>query len=292
LKFKRDNPAAYVPQGSNLDPATVRGFGYEWTRFDQSKLAVEERDGFFNAYFRIFPWARLPADGGIGADIGCGSGRWSLSIGPRIAHLHLIDASAQAIEVARANLRDMGNVDFHVASVDALPIDDSSLDFCFSLGVLHHVPDTASAIRSIASKLKAGAPFLVYLYYAFDNRPLWYHWVWRTSDLLRRLMANCPAAARGVISEMIATIVYWPLARSAAVLERFGALPSNWPLALYRNASYYVMRNDALDRFGTRLEKRFTRDQIRDLLESAGFTDVRFSDQAPYWCAVGIKASR
>ena len=34
------------------------------------------------------------------------------------------------------------------------------------------------------------------------------------------------------------------------------------PLSFYRDCSFYVMRNDSLNRFGTRLERRFTRDLL------------------------------
>ena len=49
------------------------------------------------------------------------------------------------------------------------------------------------------------------------------------------------------------------------------------------------MRTDAYDRFCTRLEQRFTKAQIADMLTRVGFRDIRFSDREPYWCAVGIR---
>jgi hypothetical protein len=49
------------------------------------------------------------------------------------------------------------------------------------------------------------------------------------------------------------------------------------------------MRTDAFDRFCTRLEQRFTKAQIEDMLSSTGFADVRFSQSEPYWCAVATK---
>ncbi len=49
------------------------------------------------------------------------------------------------------------------------------------------------------------------------------------------------------------------------------------------------MRNDALDRFGTPLEQRFTREAISDMMKNAGLHDVKFSEAAPYWHAVGHK---
>jgi hypothetical protein len=49
------------------------------------------------------------------------------------------------------------------------------------------------------------------------------------------------------------------------------------------------MRTDALDRFGTRLEQRYTRRQIEDMMRQAGLERIRFSEHEPYWCAVGYK---
>jgi len=267
----------------------VRSFGDEWSRFTQAELSDAERNAIFESYFSIFPWDKLPS-AAVGADIGCGSGRWAMCVATRVGKLHLIDASHDAIEVARRNLFEAKNVVFHEASVDALPLPDDSLDFAYSLGVLHHVPDTAAAIEAVARKLKRGAPFLVYLYYAFDNRPLWFRALWRASELGRYVISRLPRRLRFLVADFLAASVYWPLARCARLLERLDCLPEAWPLSVYRHRSFYVMRTDALDRFGTRLEKRFTKEQIRIMLEKAGFEHVCFSDRAPYWVAVGFKA--
>ena len=257
--------------------------------FTQAELDPAERQRIFDGYFAVFPWASLPADGGEGADIGCGSGRWAALVAPRVRRLHAVDASEQALGVARENLRSCANVEFHRETVGQLSMADGSLDFAYSLGVLHHVPDTAGAIRQIVAKLKPGAPFLVYLYYAFDNRPLWYRLIWRMSDALRAAVSRMPMPIRYVMSQVMAMLVYWPLARSAKLLEKIACLPASWPLGFYRNMSFYTMRTDALDRFGTRLEKRFTRKQIAAMLEEAGFEQVRFSEAPPYWVGVGMK---
>jgi ubiquinone/menaquinone biosynthesis C-methylase UbiE len=273
---------------SNADPKTVAGFGDEWTRFDQTALSEAERQELFDSYFAVFPWEGL-APGAVGMDVGSGSGRWASLVAPRVGRLHCIDASAEALEVARRNLRGQGNCTFHHASVDALPLADGSLDFGYSLGVLHHVPDTAAALRACTAKLKPGAPFLLYLYYAFDNRPRWFRAVWRASDLGRRAVSRLPHGARYAASQALAAGVYFPLARTAKVLERAGLDVSLVPLSAYRDRSFYTMRTDALDRFGTRLEQRFTRAEMRQMMEDAGLTDVRFHDGVPFWCAVGIK---
>lgn len=272
----------------NYDTQVVRGFGDEWSRLNQADLSEPDRRALFDNYFRIFPW-ELVSVHSSGADIGCGSGRWAMLVASRVGVLHCIDPSEQALGVARRNLASLGNVRFHQVSVDALPFQNASLDFAYSLGVLHHVPGTAAAIGSVASKLKPGAPFLIYLYYAFDNRPAWYRFLWRISNWMRFVVARLSLPLRFGVSQVLAGAVYWPVARFARWLDRFGRLSKNWPLAYYRDKDFYVMRTDALDRFGTRLEQRFTRSQIKAMLEDAGFTDVRFCDFPPYWCAVAIR---
>ncbi len=279
---------AVAVKHTNLDVHVVRDFGSEWSRFDQSSLSAADQAEMFEGYFHIFPWDSLPPDS-LGADIGCGSGRWASLVAPRVGHLSLVDPSGDALAVARQNLSNVANVSFHQASVDGLPFEEGSLDFAYSLGVLHHVPDTAEAIHSIAHVLRPGAPFLIYLYYAFDQRPRWFRAIWRASDMLRKFVSRMPVRLKNSVCEGIALLVYLPLARAALLLERFGILPDSWPLAYYRNREYYVMRTDALDRFGTRLEQRFSRHEIKTMLQSAGFTDIRFSDTQPFWCAVGTK---
>ena len=270
---------------SNVDKQVVKDFGSEWSRFDQSVLSITDRTGMFNDYFNIFPWEQLP-EKAVGADIGCGSGRWAVFVAPRVGYLHLVDASVDALSVAGKNLAGATNISFHQASVDHLPFEEKVLDFAYAIGVLHHVPDTYGAIESIARVLKPGAPFLIYLYYAFDQRPWWFRVLWWCSSLLRRVISILPVRAKNICCDIIALVVYLPFARAAWVLDQVGLLPGAWPLAYYRTLSFYVLRTDALDRFGTRLEKRFTRRQIEDMLTAAGFERIRFSDREPFWCAV------
>jgi ubiquinone/menaquinone biosynthesis C-methylase UbiE len=282
-----------VGSEQNVDANVAAGFGQEWSTFRQGEdsLSCEQREAIFENYFRIFPWSQLPQDGGVGIDVGCGTGRWSTLIAPRVSHLHLLDVSPEALAVARENLSGAPNVSFHENSVAEIPLPSQSLDFAFSLGVLHHVPDTQGAIGSIAEKLKPGAPFLIYLYYAFDNRPAWYRALWAVSDGVRILVSRLPHFIRKAISETIAALVYWPLARLAGLLGRLGVAQQVLPLSWYGDKSFYVMRTDAYDRFCTQLEKRFSKKQIEQMLVLAGFESITFSNEPPFWCAVGLKAA-
>lgn len=271
----------------NLHAGTVASFGDEWHRFDQSELPEAEREDLFRGYFAIFPWDALPAQA-EGFDMGCGTGRWAQLVAPRIGRLNCIDPSS-ALEVARRNLEGIANVVLLPGSVEAPGLAPASQDFGYSLGVLHHVPDTAAAIRACVRLLKPGAPFLVYLYYALDNRPFPYRWAWRASEWVRRVVQAMPAGSKAITCDLLAAFVYWPLARTARLLEVLGLPVSSIPLSFYRDKSFYTMRTDSRDRFGTPLEQRFTRAQIESMMAAAGLRDIRFSDNEPYWCAVGVK---
>lgn len=272
----------------NIDLQTVEGFGREWNTFNYSEVENLEITEIFTSYFSIFPWERLPNDA-VGFDLGCGSGRWAKCVAPKVGRLHCIDASSAALQVAKNNLSELENCEYYHASVDHIPLPDNSMDFGYSLGVLHHVPNTFLGIQACVDKLKPSAPLLLYLYYAFDNRSWWFRLIWTLSDIIRQGISRLPFSIRYGISQMIAVLVYLPLARFSLLLEKLGFNVDTIPLSIYRNRSLYVMRNDSLDRFGTKLESRFTQDEIRQMMEAAGLINIVFSDRAPYWCVVGYK---
>lgn len=276
-----------MPQtGERTD--VIEGFGDEWARFDQTGVSDEERATVFKSYFEVFPWDQLP-ENATGFDLGCGSGRWAAQVAPRVGTLHCVEPS-DAIDIARRNLADHRNVVFHKRTAASLPFEPRSMDFGYTLGVLHHVEDTEGALKAAVRSLKPGAPLLVYLYYAFDNRPRWFRALWRLSDVMRRGISRAPNPVRHLICDALAGSVYYPLARGAALAERLGIDVEHWPLSAYRHRSFYGMRTDSLDRFGTRLEKRYTREEIETLLRNAGLRDIRFCSSI-FWCAVGTRSS-
>ena len=271
----------------NIDKETVQSFSNEWNYFDQSKLGSVEAEKIFNEYFSIFPWSSLPKNA-TGFDMGCGSGRWAKLISPLVGHLHCIDPS-DSINVAKENLSSFNNITYHQASVDDWVLPPNSQDFGYSLGVLHHLPNTASAINSCVSMLKPGSPFLLYLYYALETRSLSYKLLWISSDLARQVISKLPEILKVIVTDIFAVLIYYPFARISNLLERMGFDVESIPLSYYRKHSFYTMRTDSRDRFGTPLERRFHRNEIKKMMLDAGLSDIQFSENAPFWCALGIK---
>lgn len=274
----------------NRDDKTIKSFGREWHDFDQTKIDKAELAVMFSKYFGVFPWDSLPRDA-WGVDVGSGSGRWALQVAQRVHHLICIEPAREAYSISEKMLAQQPNVTIHNVDLDNAPISPNSLDFGYSLGVLHHIPDTPAALAKCVSLLKPGAPFLLYLYYSFENRPLWFRLLWKMSEGVRWFVSKLPEAAKKLITDFIAITVYWPLARLALLVERSGANPAALPLSFYRNSSLFTMRTDSRDRFGTPLEQRFSRAEITEMMLAAGLNDIKFSDQEPYWLAVGTKTA-
>ena len=271
----------------NLDKKTVKSFGDEWAHFDQSGMSNKEAYKIFKSYFSIFPFDKL-SKSAEGFDMGCGSGRWAKFVAPKVGLLHCVDPSI-AIKVAQKNLKKFKNINYHKKSLDKSGLKEKSQDFGYSLGVLHHVPNTKLAINSCVKLLKPGAPFLLYIYYSFDNRPRWFKFVWMISNLLRLVINRLPKFFNFLICDIIAIFIYYPIARFILLIKKIGIDFKNFPLYSYHSRSFYVMRTDSRDRFGTPLEKRFTKKQIYEMMKEGGLEKIKFKNKPPFWTAIGFK---
>lgn len=263
----------------------VARFDSEWRTFARVGTAEQERT--FGQYFDIVP-RDLLAPGRVVLDAGCGAGRWAFAVQRRGARVVAVDLG-RSIELAERSTRDTGRVACVQADVRDLPVRLGGFDLVYSLGVLHHVGPTEHAIRGLARAVRPGGVLLIYLYYALDGRSRAYRALYRGTDAVRRVSSRLPQSLLAALTTAFALTVYYPLARSARLLRAVGLrkLADSLPLSFYADLSFATMRNDSLDRFGTTLEKRFTRAEIRQLLEDAELRDVVVSDGPPYWHAAG-----
>jgi SAM-dependent methyltransferase len=273
----------------NIDHKTVESFGEEWKQYHAFDLDEIVKIG--NMYFDIVDDSMLGKDK-TGIDFGCGSGRWTKYICKRLGKVAAVDPS-QAVIAASAVLKDEPNTQLYQASIDSLPFPDDHFDFGFSLGVLHHIPDTAKAMADCVKKVKKGGHFLVYLYYSLDNKGPVYKSIFHVSNLMRRGISKMPQKMKSAVCTTLAVGLYFPFVTVSRVARKMGVpkkIRERIPLHGYEETSFYIMKNDALDRFGTPLEQRFSKKQIEQMMHQAGLTDIKFSESIPYWHAVGRKA--
>ena len=274
-------------EDKNLDEAVVNSFGEEWKKFNEFSDAEIDKIG--NMYFDIIDDKILNADT-YGLDVGCGTGRWTKFLADKIGFMEAIDPS-EAIFTADKLLGKKNNVRLSMASTDNLPFEDETFDFGMSIGVLHHIPNTEQALKDCVKKIKKGGYFYIYLYYDFENRGVLFKTIFYFFNKLRYVTSKLPTRLKKIVCDLIAVFIYMPIVLVGRFFAFIGLkkIANSLPLNIYQKTSFYVVRNDALDRFGTSLEQRFSRKQITDMMTNSGLEDIVISDGLPYWHAIGKK---
>jgi len=246
---------------------TADSFAYEWERFGAMR---EEWAKNFADYLR--PHTAQSLAGKRVLDVGTGSGRHSFHAAQAGAQVVAVDLGA-SIDVARRNLP--ASVLTVQADAEALPFERDSFDLVMSIGVLHHLPDTERALRSIARYAKPGGHVHVYLYWVPEQR--WHRRVLRAVTALRRvtvrlphrlLHALCYPLAAGLWAAVV--VPYRVLRRRPRTARPAAALP----LKAYADYPFSVLVNDQFDRFSAPLERRFTAAEVRAAMQAAGLEDV------------------
>lgn len=275
-----------MEEDKNRDDHVISHFGGEWKAFnylDSDKL--EEVREQFAAYVSPLPKEFLQRGNYVIADFGAGSGRWAHFFLEYASKLWLVEPGKDSFTVLLQRFGKNEKVRLLNETVSENKVPNDSLDLAVSLGVLHHMPNTQLGVVDIFKKIKPGGYFLCYLYYSLEDKPFVYRSIWNISNKFRLGISRLPYRARRVVCEIIAALAYLPLAKLSKLVEKFGLSSKNIPLHHYKDMNFYVMRNDAYDRFGTSLEQRFTKVQIAEMVAEAGFdvATLSFSDSEPFW---------
>src|SRR2546423_10004572 len=145
---------------------TASSFGYEWTRFPEM---YHEWEQSFLDYMQ--PHAAEFFRGKKVLDAGCGNGRFAYYAARFGAEVWAIDLGP-AVEVARRNTEEVGNVQVIQADLHRPPFALESFDFIYSLGVLHHLPDPERAFQTLLRYLKREGEIQIYLYWEPEGQPI------------------------------------------------------------------------------------------------------------------------
>ena len=286
-EIKTDNRiiSVFLKDSSNIDHKVVKSFGEEWEKFYD--FSDEDIKAIGDEYFDIIPEGVINNNTYV-LDVGCGTGRWTKYLQSKVKFIEAIDPS-NAIFYADKLLNDVSNVRLSKAPADNIPFEDETFDLGMSIGVLHHIPDTQKAMTDCVKKVKIGGYFYTYLYYDFENRGLLFKSIFLFSSILRKTVCLLPSSIKKIICDLIAIILYLPFVFLGNILKNIGftSLAKKVPLSYYQDKSFFIIRNDALDRFGTSLEQRFSREEVFKMMKASGLDNIIIADTEPCWHAIG-----
>ncbi len=98
-------------------------------------------------------------------EIGCGRGTDILQFAKNGSIVTAIDLTENAISITKDRFRMYGlKGNFRIADAENLPFADNTFDFVFSVGVLHHIPNTKKAIAEAYRVCKPNGKVIILLY--------------------------------------------------------------------------------------------------------------------------------
>ena len=249
-------------------------FGQEWQKYPEILPGHEDE---FKLYFDLVNTGKLSQ--ARVCDLGCGIGRWSYFLKDKARELVLLDFS-EAIFVARKNLAGAKNCLFFMGDIKELPFRANFADLIFSLGVLHHLP--TNALEEVRALSKYSKKLLIFLYYSLDNRPYAWRAILFGVTLVRSVLSAVKSeGARSLLTGAITWLVYLPLLGAGKFLQLLN-LGRYVPLYdFYHDKTVKRIQQDVYDRFFTRIEHRYSRQEIAELKDT--FKEVKISEDLPYW---------
>ncbi|MGE0454058.1 MAG: metalloregulator ArsR/SmtB family transcription factor [Vicinamibacteria bacterium] len=102
----------------------------------------------------------LPAEWVV-ADLACGSGHAAARLSPCVRRVIGVDQSAAMLTAARKRTAGLPNVELRRGELEALPLDDASVDAALLLLALTYVPEPRGVLEELARVLKPGGRAVV-----------------------------------------------------------------------------------------------------------------------------------
>jgi ubiquinone/menaquinone biosynthesis C-methylase UbiE len=137
-----------------MDSADVKAF------FERVSVEWDEmRSSFYNEAVIDALAERAEVDGHTRVvDVGTGTGFVAAGLAPRVRSVVGVDSSPAMLAVAADNLHALGldNVTLVEGTVDALPLDDDSVDAAVANMVLHHAQDPTAMLTEMARVVRPG----------------------------------------------------------------------------------------------------------------------------------------
>jgi SAM-dependent methyltransferase len=255
-------------------------FGFQWKRFARTQLdsangTTQSRDTFVEKT----GWRLEDLKGATVLDAGCGMGRFAEICANAGADVHAIDLSV-AVEAAYANLSARDNVSIYQADIMNLPFPAGSFDRIYSLGVLHHTPDTRAAFARLVPLLKPGGTITIWVY---STELL----VWRGGELLRKLTPKLSQRTLLKLSRLAIPLYHLHMTRIPGRLTRV------WlPTSLHPTPEWRWL--DTFDWYAPKYQWKHSFDEVERWFQDAGLLSIRrgsFPVSVTGQCAAATAAS-
>lgn len=248
---------------------TLRSYSYQWRKFKQ--MFPEWEQVFLDS---IDPVTRDFFPGKVGLDGGCGFGRslyYAATYGAELIGLDL----SEAIEAARGNTQQFERVHLVQGDIFHPPVRGQSLDFVYSIGVLHHLPDPKSGFLTLTRLLKPEAPMFIWVYLRGRGRQI------AAFTAMRALSTRLPLPVLNVAALALAAGHWLAWIAPYRILKRArfcSALADRIPFTFYARYPFRVLHTDWFDGLSVPLQNYYRREDIAAWYREAGAQRVQIDE--------------
>lgn len=252
-------------------------FGYQWNRWARVQFEDQNVGGAMQGHTtRMFKtitqFSAEKLKGKTVLDMGCGPGRFTdvaLSMGASVIALDY----SSAIDAAQANfVGKAADVLFVQGDALRLPLKDNSVDYSFSIGVLHHTPSPASGVRESHRVTREGGQFAISVYslgfYTYLMTRFWRGFFLAIKPLFKHYPPLVYSYVFGTLGFLLGK-VWLPLSYPVRALFPTVYLPDyRWTIL------------DTFDAIATSHQSGHTPEEVKKWLHEAGFGTI---DQGSLW---------
>jgi SAM-dependent methyltransferase len=236
-------------------------FGFEWNLHNTTQLDTPTSHESEETFIAKTGFSQEELRGRLVLDVGCGMGRFSDVASRWGATVVGVDLSS-AVDAAAGNLGRRAQVHLAQADVFRLPFGDATFDYIFSIGVLHHTPNTRAAFDQLPRLVKPGGKIAIWVYSTEMRR-----WCW-SSDLYRQLTTRMPRKMLHALCHAAVPMYY---VHKAPVIGRFSSVLV--PMSVHSNPSWRVL--DTFDWYSPKYQWKHSTGELREWFSEHRLGDLK-----------------
>jgi O-antigen/teichoic acid export membrane protein/SAM-dependent methyltransferase len=239
----------------------AQNFGFEWNTHSLTQLDTAASDESERTFTAKTGFTSELLRGKVVLDVGCGMGRFS-DVVSRWGATVVGPDHTQSVDAPHNNHRSRPNVHIAQANIFELPFREATFDFIFSIGVLHHTPNTKAAFDQLPKLLRPNGRIAVWLYAKY------FAVQWKFSDLYRHLTTRLPKRVLHRLSYIAVPLYYAYKIPVVGVMIRFLV-----PVSPHPRAEWRVL--DTFDWYSPTYQWKHTYEEVYPWFEAHGLTDIR-----------------
>jgi len=234
-------------------------FGFEWNLHNKTQLDTATKHESEDTFIEKTGFHPQDLAGKLVLDVGCGMGRFSDVASRWGATVVGIDLTS-AVDAAYQNVGRRENVHLAQADIFALPFRDQTFDVIFSIGVLHHTPNTRAAFDQLPRLLKPGGRIAIWVYAKMRASHI-------VSDLYRHVTTRLP---KRFLYALCHVAIPWYHVNRVPGLGAFTrrALPTS----AHPDPEWRVL--DTFDWYSPTYQWKHTLPEVREWFESQGLVSL------------------